>query len=326
MSADKQDKQLPSSHDNTTDHDDGSERRHNDSSTLLKRHSSRHDTSSEHDLSGEAAGVVRGVSRSLGKSVLRAPIGQLPRRGILRQKLAVKQIARVSDRASQGLEFWSAATESNERHYIRRFLAFTKTFVKNTFLGTAVYETYGYTVTRLAPPPAEDRMTTMRKISDVDDDIINELDEYERASLPSHVTAGWLAGSVHGVLSSLLEQYSHSQLARYTALNTFHHSMAHAVLFGSYESIKRFSLPADENYYGIPYLAVFTVAGGLAGQIQFLCSHYIEQYLGLTNESLIPSLRRPMIHPLARSLLMSFPPSAIGFVAFEYGKKVVADI
>ena len=66
------------------------------------------------DLGGEAAGVVRGV----GRSVLRAPIGRLPKMsrggsGILRQRVPIKTVARVSDRISTSYDWYTSAVDSN---------------------------------------------------------------------------------------------------------------------------------------------------------------------------------------------------------------------
>jgi hypothetical protein len=108
-------------------------------------------------------------------------------------------------------------------------------------------------------------------------------------------------------------------------MNIIHHSLAHSLLFGSYESIKRGILQQvhsmDTQYYGGEYLTTFAIAGGIAGQVQFAISHYTEQYLGLSDFSL--RLRPTAVAPNLRPFLWAFPPSAIGFVAFEYGKKFV---
>lgn len=63
--------------------------------------------------SSEAAGVVRGLSRSI-KGVLRFPaVGRLPRQVVKqRPRLPVRQIAKTSDRLSQGLDVLLEAVDA----------------------------------------------------------------------------------------------------------------------------------------------------------------------------------------------------------------------
>ena len=297
------------------------------------------------DLSGEAAGVVRGVSksvgRSVGRSVLRAPIGRLPKssttagRGILRQRVPIRQVARVSDRVATGWDWYSAADEATGEYTKQqpsrwvRVRSFATNLVKNTILGMAVFESYGYVVGKLAPATEiqPHNFQIVRQL--VDDEsseiIMDEPDEYARASLPAHFVSGYIAGSIHGVGSTVFEGHP-ANVGRFGVLNTLHHSFAHALLFGTYEGIKRIILnqvhAVDDGtqYFGAAYLTAFGIAGGLAGQIQHLASHYTEQILGLSDVSLRISARS-MLAPTLRPLLTAFPPSAIGFIAFEYGKK-----
>ena len=83
----------------------------------------------------------------------------------------------------------------------------------------------------------------------------------------------------------------------------------------------------EENNDSIRHIASITLAGGIAGQFQHITSHISEQCLGLVNESKNSTslLRRLKVAswPSLRSTLLSFPPSAIGFLAFEYGKMVM---
>jgi hypothetical protein len=71
----------------------------------------------EHDdntgnTSSEAAGVVRGLSRSV-KGVLRFPaVGRLPRQVVKQRRLPVRQIAKASDRLSQGLDVLFEAVDA----------------------------------------------------------------------------------------------------------------------------------------------------------------------------------------------------------------------
>jgi hypothetical protein len=334
------------------------------------------------DLSGEAAGVMRGVSRSIGRGPW---IGRLPARpspssvgrGILRKRLPVRHVARVSDRVATGLDLYTSAleasTESPEtvktsastrrKEWILRARSFGWSLFRNTLLGMAVFESYGYVVSSLSPAAApaaagggggerndqemhDSRVSRLNNtdldahddhVDDDDDDddgsvLFGEPDEYSRASLPSHFFAGSLAGSIHGLASTLMEGNPTSRsTVRYLSWNTLHHSVAHSMLFGSYESIKRgmFHLTGDDEHSvsisRAYHVLTFSVAGGLAGQIQHMASHYLEGGLGLANETLQvnwqPALRTA---PAIRPLLWAFPPSAIGFVAFEYGKHFVS--
>jgi hypothetical protein len=94
---------------------------------------------------------------------------------------------------------------------------------------------------------------------------------------------------------------------------------------------------ATSLHAGPAYLGSIVVAGGMAGQVQHVMSHYTEQWLRLgeeggvmvgivedaaTTATTTSSTRnifkvRP---PILRSVIMAFPASAIGFVAFEYGR------
>lgn len=412
-----------------------------DASRIMEQHPhQQHDEiGDEDDLSGEAAGVVRGVARSIGRGanpVLRAPIGQLPKSagagsrgvGVLRQqRLPVRQVARVSDRVSTGLDWWNSAVESSSpsiddetatktkttttptaRETAKtnsttaetsssspssktsssssttpstsqstphitwsRLRSFATNILRNTFLGYAVFESYGYVI-GISSPSLEDVSDNqhhgqliieidddnydLERTDDDDDDeniiiVSSEPDEYARASVPVHFGAGCLAGVVHGIGSSVLEGHltSHHSPLRYTVINSIHNGIAHSLLFGCYETIKRLCLSqltmihnehdgidsvattaptgsTTTQYYGGMYLASFAIAGGIAGQMQHVASHYTEHWLGLADDTLlknrstsskIVSAPRVSIRPL----FWSFPPSAIGFIAFEYGKK-----
>lgn len=341
------------------------------------------ETGSHGDLSGEAAGVVRGVS----KSIVRAPfVGRLPKaapkppstaatRGLLKRRVPVRRVARVSDKVSTGLEWYTSALEaktetdhnatstattnnttnttttapSQTQQWLLRTRFFAWNLFRNTLLGMAVFEAYGTAIGTLAGPttiPETDSQSTAssrqhlqpEKMNiEYDNDTVDDdeelflslarTDAYSRASLPAHFFSGSIAGTIHGLASSLMEgnTTAHS-MTRYTAFNTIHHSMAHAMLFGSYETIKRTMLQFSDDEERLQnrayYLVTLAFAGGLAGQIQHMASHYVEAGLGLSNHTLQMDWRSTLSTPMAiRPLLWAFPPSAIGFVAFEYGKE-----
>ena len=317
------------------------------------------DDKNKNDVGKEAAGVIRGVSRSIVRSPL---VGRLPvvrsgaSKGLLRQRLPVRQVAKVSDRLSTGLDVFSSYGESGsaggngdskEKKLARwtRIQSFAGTLLKNTLLGMAVFESYGYVIGTLAPQKDDEYLDVDENaqllIDDVGDDndssqifIQDEPDEYARAHLSAHFGAGCIAGSVHGVSSSFMDGshfFKHrTYWLRYLALNTIHHTFAHSLLFGSYECIKRplismiRSLDQSTQYFDATYLISFGLAGGIAGQLQHIASHATEQVFGLANTT--PTLKissSRLSLPAFRPILSSFPPSAIGFVAFEYGKKLI---
>ena len=68
------------------------------------------------------------------------------------------------------------------------------------------------------------------------------------------------------------------------------------------------------------------MAGGVAGQVQHVASHYTEQWLRLEEGAMATTSTTRNVWkvrpPLLRSVLMAFPASSIGFVAFEYGRSI----
>lgn len=63
--------------------------------------------------SSEAAGVVRGISRSIkgaARSIVRFPaVGRLPRQVVKQRRLPVRRVAKLSDRLSTGLDLLQEA-------------------------------------------------------------------------------------------------------------------------------------------------------------------------------------------------------------------------
>jgi hypothetical protein len=133
--------------------------------------------------------------------------------------------------------------------------------------------------------------------------------------------------------------------------------VSHAVLFGSYEAIKRGATgwsqqlqqqqpfePPSERSGGVwddGRLVAVAVAGGLAGISQQLAADAIEPLAAAlqtnqqrrvsttketTNTTMTKTVRKvvaAMPRYSARSLGMVSVPTAIGFVAFEYGREAV---
>jgi len=147
-------------------------------------------------------------------------------------------------------------------------------------------------------------------------------------------------GTNHTFTNAITQKPLHFQVPalNYSAASILHHSLAHSVLFGSYQLTKRLFLqylpssgstnnPNSGNHDAI-HIASIAMAGGLAGQFQHVTSHFTEQWLGLADDaknSSSSALRRFKFAtcPTVRSTMLAFAPSAIGFLAFEYGKFMV---
>jgi len=189
------------------------------------------------------------------------------------------------------------------------------------------------------------KMKAVDDDSNVEHDFVLLDDEYSRASLFQHVQAGFLAGTVHGVGLVVLDNLPtatrkggrpswSSTLPSFpwAVATTSHHALARATLFGSYETTKRLLLQQlhwwdpETHVFGAGYLVAFGIAGGWAGALQHVVSHCTEQLFGIESANgsgLQPVLFRNLVAPTWRSTWMAFPPSAIGFIAFEYGKQFV---
>ena len=159
-----------------------------------------------------------------------------------------------------------------------------------------------------------------------------------------------------------------------------HHSISYSSLFGSYELFKQtfFSLLRSHEYHDSTiildnkmnkddnrndidsihqygdwnHIAVTTAAGGIAGSIQCIISHYSEGMQKNMHSTTPTSItmdgqnstsnhkiqnRRNITRlkstfqklppaPSLRAIIMAFPSSAIGFIAFEYGKDLSSNI
>jgi hypothetical protein len=159
-------------------------------------------------------------------------------------------------------------------------------------------------------------------------------------------------------ISSIVSSIIHSNnppFSRYL----LHHATSHTVLFGSYETTKRLTTLVfpprinnndririnnnnttindediviggngnendDDDYssYFDDRFFIVAFAGGIAGISQQIISDYTEQLM--TQQSITrknwPSINKPNV----KSLLLAFIPTAIGFVAFEYGREVIS--
>mmetsp|Transcript_34456 Transcript_34456/g.63683 ORF Transcript_34456/g.63683 Transcript_34456/m.63683 type:complete len:438 (-) Transcript_34456:40-1353(-) len=321
-------------------------------------------------------------------------------------RVPVRRVARTTDRISTGLDVVSTVSEQEDvpsavrrrkwRELGRKAAVWAGTLVKNTVLGAAVFGTYEVGVEKLAS---------------FDDSSGRQIDISKTIPVPGHFAMGAFAGLVHAVLSPLADSTvssvrhaSLSPLLKTTITSSYvlHHTIAHSVLFGSYEMTKRILLEAvessshnskgnesvslfyhagaqhgnnaamhEENLDEADYLnkdeseevsvryshlLAIGTAGGIAGSIQHVISHFTEHWLGLAGgweavencpgdnsdherrrsgastlgkelkvtKTPPTRLRWYQALPALRPTALAFFPSAIGFMAFEYGKDVVA--
>ena len=141
---------------------------------------------------------------------------------------------------------------------------------------------------------------------------------------------------------------------RHSLSTILHHTLSHSALFGTYQlskrSLNRLCLHDRSEDDSIPRggrldddddvirFATIAVSGGLAGQCQHVVGHISERWLGLVAEdtrnhpppssSVFASSRRFMTSfpwPTWRSTALTFPLSAVGFLAYEYGKLMMTD-
>jgi hypothetical protein len=148
-------------------------------------------------------------------------------------------------------------------------------------------------------------------------------------------------------------------MALYGTCHMFHHGFSHALMFSSYEGTKRLLfwcsnqagntcnhvIGKTSHHISVPNMFVIGIAGGIAGQIYHVASHAVGSFLFfmLNNQpsdhvkldrqrSTLPSAQFLLskrsivlksIVPSPRSVLLAFPPSALGFIAFEFGKTVM---
>ncbi len=223
---------------------------------------------------------------------------------------------------------------------------------KNTLLGTAAFEAYEKTieflVTSCHPSDAysKDNYKSEENISNVN--VVRDV--YAQATVMQHFNAGIIAGSAHSSLALAFQSSSFlytsgwkpdrtaslPSLSAWGVCHTMHHSISYAILFSTYEASKRLLTDdkSDENKSSQDMLSI-GFGGGIAGQFQHIASHYTEFWLRVTEEqsvhTFLSDIRRQfsgvkffLPGPSFKSTILAFPPSAIGFIAFEYGKGLVS--
>lgn len=418
----------------------------------------------EGEPSPEAAGAVRGLSRTARAVAKRSAVGRIPKeaakasskaaaktgagataragRAVARRggvghpapsssarsvartaarrsraahgggRVPLKRVARTTDRISTGLDAVSTVVEQEDVPSARKrwdwvetgrkVTGWVGTLLKNTILGAAVFGTYELGIEKLVS--LED-WPGIQAGGDV----------FSRVAVWGHFAVGALAGCTHAILSvmadSTISCARNSSLAHLKSAvsasslprSILHHSIAHSVLFGSYEMSKRSLLQAvhaynrqrdesrvvlvanniidqqeqdevpDESHLkrkrdeldwdengeaSVRYSHLFAIgaAGGIAGSAQHVISHYTERWMGIAEEtepskpstanvltqkrkiSATPAMEKQKkdtkvllarirwFHslPALRPTALAFVPSAIGFMAFEYGKDFIA--
>ena len=241
-----------------------------------------------------------------------------------------------------------------------RISNFARSLVKNTLLGAAVFATYEESIDHFETIFEEKISATSDSMNGKSNDQRNPADyNYSSTQLSHHYAAGFGAGCVHAFLGSLFEGLSRvtkwqprngllssswPQISGAAFLpHLLHHATSHAVLFGSYETTKRAlnhalaRTPTSSQITGISHhesefldqnLVTVALAGGIAGIGQQLVGDSSEQ-LAKALQTKRPSTIQGWMETLkppsysSRSLGLVSIPTAIGFVAFEYGREAV---
>lgn len=341
-----------------------------------------------HENSPESAGLARGIARSaVPKGAGRVAVGRLPlnsgqvargSRVATKARMAkIQRVAKVSDRASTGFDFVEAQLDAAEssssvqkESWKTRASNFAGNLVKNTILGMAVFATYEEAIDRFEGGDDNKNQEDLELMGPTGSGDTSER-PVSSTRLSQHFAAGFCAGSVHAGLGSVIENFAgliwqplqHRFLSKGAAPvaasnavktaffpNLLQHSTSHAVLFGSYETLKRMTMLAltntnttiqidstssiEEETDGFidNQLVAVGLAGGMAGILQQVANDTTEQVTkvlqqkrsGLEQQNvgnLFASIRPPRYS--ATTLLMLSIPTSIGFVAFEYGREAV---
>ncbi len=354
----------------------------------------KEDDDDAHENSPESAGLARGLARSaVPKGAGRVAVGRLPlnsgqvarsSRVATKARMAkIQRVAKVSDRASTGLDFVEATQDAAEssssiqkESWKTRTSNLAGNLVKNTILGMAVFATYEEAIDRFEGADDDNDQRQDLELMDLKTTYSGER-PVSSTRLSQHFAAGFCAGSVHAGLGSVIESFvglvwqplHHRFLSKGAAPvaasnaaktnffpNLLQHSVSHAVLFGSYETLKRMTMLAltntnttrqvdskssmiEEETEGFidNQLVAVGLAGGTAGMLQQVANDITEQTTKALQQKrsgvvhgkeqqhmgnlLLESIRPPRYS--ARSLLMLSIPTSIGFVAFEYGREAV---
>lgn len=248
--------------------------------------------------------------------------------------------------------------------HVALYCIYQTVLIKNTVFGIAVFETYEriikYEATKIEPRQLTSRETDVNRSNSSCSEgqspssvkiFVN--DSYAIAPIRSHFIAGTAAGSVHAVLSYTTDSLAIRSMPTWPFMGRqlLHHSLAHSIMFGTYEWSKRNMLnvfrveasleptPILENEPSVQSvgIAISGAAGGIAGILQNTISHYTSLWLRIDCSENQPSgiltlstkqttstwekaLRLLNQFPPMRQTMVAFPSMAIAFIAFEYGK------
>lgn len=261
--------------------------------------------------SSAVAGVLRGAMRPVQVLFRQQFVGKLPVRSVAKVSDATSTLFDVSEHLPKNRKEFFKEMRTHPRKAFGKLMMSFRNVASNAFLGAAVFECYDV----FLPQPHRD--------------------------VGMHVVAGSVAGLVHSCGTSIIVNvqnvYHHGSLVMPRFGPIIHHVIAHGTLFGTFEVLKR-GFKYEEDYFlnskdaesetvGVVDIATVGFAGGIAGQVQYVVSHYTE-VLETENASfrmsysfLVNNLKlRP---PTLRSLFLAFPPSAIAFVAFDYSKDLI---
>jgi hypothetical protein len=198
-------------------------------------------------------------------------------------------------------------------------ISISKVASESTFMGIVVFGTYDGVLHGWEHHHATDE-------KDMNDDM---------TSVALHATAGgaaWVARSVFWMVwEGAVRRHFHQPL--FFLRTTLHHSVGYGTLFGSYQAFRHLfaevfdeegSSSRNDGTMAVQQpihnsrLVNIALAGGLAGQVHHIVSHYTSHV-----KTFHPNLPRP---PRFRPTMLSFGPMALCFVAFEYGAETMDEL
>jgi len=176
----------------------------------------------------------------------------------------------------------------------------------------------------------------------------------ERSTVLAHFAAGACAGWMQSTVLTSWElatkmkahhmQLPHNIRTRFLIRRAVHHSIGYASLFGTYEATRRLLLHAaypflqshnatlsDNVNRNVVSLTAAFVAGGIAGQVHqfvsYITSHWKLQALQSASSDFSVSRHAKQysrLMPTLKANLSAFGPTALCFVAFQYGEDFTA--
>lgn len=287
----------------------------------------------------------------------------------------IQSVAKASENAHKGIEFMEAHHHSSKtaekslneisnkngstsiakkgQHWMSRTSSLVGNLAKNTILGMTVFHTYEVVMARFLGETKESHLD----LHDPEYAHGKASHHHESPSpLWQHFTAGLCAGTLHASLGSLMDGLTPKNFASMrssanagwfrSAGQAFYpkllqHSASHAILFGTYETMKRTSYEMltptssglqkatngsgldhenDSSYLFYEKLGAVAIGGVIAGIAQQVVGDVTKQLAEVgSNKTLLAAIKPPSYTP--QTLLMVSVPTAIGFVAFEYGRQ-----